>query len=191
MKKIYIYEKCVDLVECNISRKNHITHDVRPSNCCATAHQVLFQNFWRALVYTNLIDSHRRVEGVTFGNCKMNRLLFAVELVLHAWIVSIGSPARISLVFYCVRPSRNKKQYWSDWGIMSLKTPKAVYSARERKYTAAGGEVQASWGSIYEWRKSEQRHWYTDWWSKLSSAWASLHRGCETGAFKDRNAFSL
>jgi len=36
MKK-YIYEKCVDVVECNISRKNHITQNVRPSNCCATA----------------------------------------------------------------------------------------------------------------------------------------------------------
>ena len=39
----------------------------------------------------NWIDSHRRVdEGVTFGNCRMNRLLFADELVLHAWIFQQG-----------------------------------------------------------------------------------------------------
>jgi len=28
---------------------------------------------------------------------------------------------------------------------VSLKTPKAVYSARERKYFAAGGDVQVPW----------------------------------------------
>jgi len=69
------------------------------------------------------IDSHRRVDkGVTVGNCKMNHLLFADELVLHEWIFSTGS-----------------------WGIMSVKTPKAVFSASERKYTAAGGNVQVPW----------------------------------------------
>jgi len=42
------------------------------------------------------IDSHRRVdEGVTAGNYRMNRLLFADDLVLHAWIFSTGSSARI------------------------------------------------------------------------------------------------
>jgi len=30
MKKLYIYEKCVDVIECDISRKNHITQDVWP-----------------------------------------------------------------------------------------------------------------------------------------------------------------
>jgi len=31
-----------------------------------------------ALVYMNCVDSHRRVdEGITVGNCIMNRLLFA------------------------------------------------------------------------------------------------------------------
>ena len=39
--------------------------------------------------------------------------------------------------------------------------PKAMYSASERKYTAAGGDVQVPWGGIYDWRKSEQRDWYT------------------------------
>jgi len=49
-----------------------------------------------------------------------------------------------------------------NWGIVFLKTTKAVYSARERKYTAAGGDVQVTWGGIYEWPKSDQRDWYTD-----------------------------
>ena len=40
IKKQYIYEKCVHLVECNIFRKNHITQDVWPSNCCAIAYVV-------------------------------------------------------------------------------------------------------------------------------------------------------
>ena len=35
-------------------------------------------------------------------------------------------------------------------GIVSLKTPKAVFSASERKYTATGGDVQVSWGGIHE-----------------------------------------
>jgi len=33
----------------------------------------------------NSIDGHQRIdEGVTGGNCKMNHLIFADELVLHA-----------------------------------------------------------------------------------------------------------
>jgi len=44
----------------------------------------------------NLVDSHRRIdEGVTVGNCRMNRLLSADELVLHVWIFSTESSARI------------------------------------------------------------------------------------------------
>jgi len=31
-----------------------------------------------------------------------------------------------------------------------LKTPKAVNSVRERKYTAAGRDVQVAWGGIHE-----------------------------------------
>jgi len=34
---------------------------------------------------------------------------------------------------------------------VSLKTAKAVSSARERKFTAAGGDVQVPWGGIHEW----------------------------------------
>ena len=49
-EKSYICEKCVNLVECNISRKNHITQDVRPFECCATAYMALWQICLRALV---------------------------------------------------------------------------------------------------------------------------------------------
>jgi len=33
---------------------------------------------------------------------------------------------------------------------MSRKMPKAVYSASEPKYTAAGGDVKVPWGAIHE-----------------------------------------
>jgi len=44
-----------------------------------------------------------------------------------------------------------------------FKTTKAVYSASEQKYTAAGEDIQVALGGIHEWRKPEQRDWYTDW----------------------------
>jgi len=56
----------------------------------------LSQKSWRALIYMNWIDSHRRVDkGVTIGNYRMNHLRFAGKLVLHAWILSTGSSAGI------------------------------------------------------------------------------------------------
>ena len=95
-KKPYIYEKYVDLVQCNISRKNQITQDVWPSNYCAIAYVVLSQKCRRAWSILNWIDSHRRVDkGVTVGNCRVNRFLFADEFAPHAWIFSAGSLARI------------------------------------------------------------------------------------------------
>ena len=56
------------------------------------------------------IDSHRNIdEGVTVGNCRMNHLLFADELVLHAWNFGTGSSAHIWSVFCCVRPRKEWK----------------------------------------------------------------------------------
>ena len=63
--------------------------------------------------------------------------------------------------FCCVRPSRNENQHKKVRSIVSIKTPKAVFSASERQFTAAGGDVQVPWGGIHEWPKSEQRDWYT------------------------------
>ena len=117
----------------------------------------LSQKMWRALVYMNWTDRHRHVnKGVTVGNCRMNRLLFADELVLHAWIFNSAS-VRIWLVFWCVRPSRNENQHWKDWGIVSLKNTQGSAFC---KWATAGGDVQVPWGGIHEWRKSEQRDWY-------------------------------
>ena len=39
---------------------------------------------WRPLVNMNWIESHRVNEGVTVGSCRINRLLFADDLVLLA-----------------------------------------------------------------------------------------------------------
>ena len=90
--------------------KNHITQDVRPSNCCAKAYVVLSQNIWRAFVDMNWIESHRRVDqGVAIGDCRMNRLLFADELVLHAWIFSTGSSARIS-TYFLLRATKQERK---------------------------------------------------------------------------------
>jgi len=73
---------------------------------------VLSQKIWKALVYMNWIDSHRRVdEGVTVEKCRVNSLRFTEELVLHAWIFSAGASARIWSIFCCVRPSRNENQH--------------------------------------------------------------------------------
>jgi len=92
--------------------KNNIAQDVRPSNCFAIAYVVLIQNVWTTLVYMNWIASHRRFgEGVPVGNCRMNHLLFADELVLRACIFSTGSSAHIWSIFCCVRPSRNENQH--------------------------------------------------------------------------------
>jgi len=44
----------------------------------------------------NWIDSHTHVDkGGIVGNCRMNRLLFADELVLHVLIFGTGSSAHL------------------------------------------------------------------------------------------------
>jgi len=52
MEKQHIYEKFVDLVECDISLNNHIMWDVRPLNCCGIAYVAFRQKSWRSLLYT-------------------------------------------------------------------------------------------------------------------------------------------
>ena len=49
----------------------------------------------------NWTDSHRRVDkDVIVGNCRMNSLLFAYELLLHAWTL-----LRRSMNCYCMHGS--------------------------------------------------------------------------------------
>jgi len=74
------------------------------------------------------IDSHRRVDkSVTVGDCRINRLLFADELVLHAWIFSTGSSARILSVLCCVRPSRNKNSTKNIEVLYLLRCPRQLF----------------------------------------------------------------
>ena len=125
------------------------------------------QKNWRVLVNMNWVQSRRRSQmppqGCHCWNCRMNCLLYPDELVLHARIFSTGSSVCIWSVVCCVWPRRNENQLKKDWDIMSLETPKAVFSASVWKYTAAGGDFQVAWRGIHEWRKSEKRDSYTDW----------------------------
>ena len=113
--------------------------------------------------------------------------------LLHAWIFATGSSARIWSVFRCVRPRRNEHQLLKDWGIVSLKTPKAVFSASERKYTGAGGDIQVPHlGVVFTSGESRNKGIDTRTGKcKCSSAWALLLRGDETGTFKLRKAFNF
>jgi len=45
MNIYYIYETFFDLSECNISRNNHITENVQPSNCCVLAYMASGKKF--------------------------------------------------------------------------------------------------------------------------------------------------
>jgi len=85
------------------------------------------------IIYMHWIDSNSRVnEGVAVGSCKINRLLFAYDLVL-LYIFSIGSSTCARSVLSCMRPSGNENQHIKDRDILSLQKPKAVYAASKRQ----------------------------------------------------------
>jgi len=54
------------------------------------------------------------------------------------------------LIDFLLRATKQERKTALKSEVLSLKTPKAVYSARERKYTAAGGDVQVPWSDIHE-----------------------------------------
>jgi len=105
------------------------------------------------------------------STCRWRRHCWKLQDESFAFCARIGT-ARVDLLdrvfsthlidFLLRATKQERKSALKYWGIVSLKTPKAVCFARERKYTAADGVVQVPWGGIHEWRKSEQRHWYTD-----------------------------
>jgi len=67
----------------HIPKKSHFARCPALELLCYSLFDPL-QKIWRALVYMNLIDSHRRVdEGVTVGNCRMNRLLCSLRTNWH------------------------------------------------------------------------------------------------------------
>ena len=78
-----------------------------PHKGCLEAECGPQKRVWEPLVYMNWIDSHSRVhEGVTLGSCRINRWLFADDLVLLA--SSQQSSTCTRSVFCCVRPRRNE-----------------------------------------------------------------------------------
>jgi len=91
-----------------------MTQDVWPSNCWAIAYVVYpkkFEEPWAIWIWYSQRWRHRRLhKGVTIGNCRMNRLLFPDELVLHALIFSTGSSACIWSILCCVRLRSNENQ---------------------------------------------------------------------------------
>ena len=48
------FRKLVECPECNISRNNHITQDVRSSNCCIKAYATLWQIIFKTLPWSML-----------------------------------------------------------------------------------------------------------------------------------------
>ena len=93
----------------------------------------------------NLLDGHRRVDkGATVGNCRMNRLLFADELVLHACVDFRNRVFITHFIGFLLRATKKKRK-------LALKrlrcyvSPKAVFSASKRQCTVAGGDVQVPW----------------------------------------------
>ena len=111
------------------------------------------------------IDSHRRVDkGVTVSNCRMECLLFADELVAYCMRGSwswTGSKLAFDRISAACDQEGTKISSTKIEVLCLLRRPRQC-SASERKYTTAGGDVQVLWGGIHEWRKSEQRAWYTD-----------------------------
>jgi len=140
IKKSYVYEKYVDLVECK---------NVLLSNCCAIAY-VVSPKKCRVLVYMNWIGSHRHVdEGVTVGNCKTNRLFLRKN-----WYCIRGSSQQglqhAFDRFYAACDQEATKIRSKKIEVGYYVSPKAVFPASKRQYTAAGGEVQVPWGGIHE-----------------------------------------
>jgi len=105
LRKIYWFGRMQ-----HIPKKSHYARCLALELLC-NSWRGLSQEIWRALVYMNWTDSHRRVDkDVIVGNCRMNSLLFAYELLLHAWIFATGSSAHVWSVLWCVRPRRNENQ---------------------------------------------------------------------------------
>jgi len=75
----------------------------------------------------NWIDSHRRVdEGVTVGNCRMNRLLFADELVCGSACMDVLNRVfSTHLIGFLLRPTGTK--------ISTKKTEALCLSRRPRQ----------------------------------------------------------
>jgi len=91
------------------------------------------------LVYMNWIDSHRRVDkAVTVGNCSMNRLLLRTNWCYIRESSQQGLQHAFDRFSAACDQAGTKISSEKIEALLSLKIPKAVFSASEQKYTAAG-----------------------------------------------------
>ena len=74
---------------------------------------------------------------------------------------------------------------------MSLETTKAVFSASERKYTAAVKNVQVAWSGNSRVRKVGTKGLIHGFVKRTQFCVSLFLRGNETGTFKERKAFSF
>ena len=115
----------------------------------------LLPKIWRALVYVNWIDSHRRVnKGVTVGNCRRNCWLFAEELVFGtACMDLLNRVFSTHLIGFLLRATKQEQKSALKrlrHCVSQNAEDSVASSARERNSTAAGGDVQVAWGGIHE-----------------------------------------
>ena len=105
----------------------------------------------------NCIDSRRHVDkDVTVANCRINRLLFAYELVLRAWIFATGSSARIWSVLCCVRPGRNENQLYKRLRYYVLVQASVSWVDAQGCVSCKWAQMHCSW-----WRSSSTLGWYS------------------------------
>ena len=95
----------------HIPKKSHYAK-CWPSNCCVIACVSLSQKFWRSLVRMNRIDINRRVDDcVTVGNCRMNRLLFADELIFDtARVDLLNRVFNTHLIGFLLRATKQERK---------------------------------------------------------------------------------
>ena len=110
------------------------------------------------LVYMIWVDSHSQVKkGVTVEICRIKPVLSADVLVLLASAQQGLQHALNRFSAVCDRAGM--KISTKKTGILSLKKPKAVYTASERQCNVAGGEDEVSWGGMNKLQKAEGGHW--------------------------------
>ena len=158
-----------------------MTQDIWPSNCWAIAYVVSpkkFEEPWSIWIWY----SHRRQSQTPPQGCHCWELQdepFAFCGRIGAACVDLFNRVFSShLIGFLLRATKQERK--SALKILRYyvsKRPKAVFSASERKYAAAGGDVQVPWDAIHEWRKSEQKGLIHGSVKQRSSAWALLLRG--------------
>ena len=132
-------------------------------------------------------------KGASVGSFRINRLLFADELVARYCLHLLTGPLLCTLDrFYATCERAGMKISTKKTGVLChCRNPRhAVYTTSKRKYTAAGREVQLGlpWGGIHEWRKIEQRDSYREWW-KMQFCVTSLLCAQKIRVFKHLKAF--